>query len=229
VANSYINPTSQHSDSGFLHRYFLSNGGKRMNKWVHYFDIYERHLARFRGTAPVVLEIGVSFGGSLSMWSEYFGPGAKIIGLDIDPGCKAHDAENIEVFIGSQDDPAIAEQVLERYPQIDIVLDDGSHVMSHMIRSFEMFYPRMSPNGVYMVEDLHTCYWEEYEGGLRRRGSFIEYLKDRIDDLNASHARDAVQVSPFTRSTDSICCYDSVAVFERRPQGMRQYLEPRAM
>ncbi len=33
---------------GFLHKYFLNNSHKSLYKWIHYFDIYERHLERFR-------------------------------------------------------------------------------------------------------------------------------------------------------------------------------------
>jgi len=33
---------------GFLHKYFLTNAHKRLHKWVHYFDIYERQFERFR-------------------------------------------------------------------------------------------------------------------------------------------------------------------------------------
>ena len=88
---------------GFLHRYFLNNGYKRVHKWVHYFDIYERHFERFRGKNPVMVEIGVMGGGSLAMWKAYFGDGCKIIGIDIDANCKQHEAEDIEVFIGSQE------------------------------------------------------------------------------------------------------------------------------
>ena len=69
----------------------------------------------------------------------------------------------------------------------------------------------MSRTGVYMVEDLHTAYWDEYEGGLRRDGTFIEQCKTLIDELNADHARDAVPRSAFTRSTLSMHFYDSVA------------------
>lgn len=206
---------------GFLHKYFLNNSGKLLHKWMHYFDIYERHLGRFRNTAPVMIEIGVSGGGSLAMWKDYLGLEAKIVGIDIDPACKAHESENIEVFIGSQDDQALIGQVLEKYPRPDVVLDDGSHMMPHMIRSFELLYDHVAPRGVYIVEDTHTCYWPEYEGGLKQLGSFMEFAKDRLDDINAAHSRNALPVSSFTRTTDAICCYDSMVVFERRPQGAR--------
>lgn len=207
---------------GFLHKYFLNNSGKRLHKWVHYFDIYESHFERFRGKSPTILEIGVFGGGSLAMWKAYFGPGAKIVGVDINPACKIHEAEGIEIFIGSQDDPALLNAILSKYPEIDIVLDDGSHMMHHMIATFEQLYPSMSPNGCYMVEDTHTCYWDEYGGGVKRPGSFIEFAKDKIDHLNAFHARKAIPVTNFTKTTQCIAVYDSIVVFEKRPQGARQ-------
>lgn len=207
---------------GFLHKYFLNNSHKKLHKWFHYFDIYERHFSRFRDKAPVVLEIGVFGGGSLAMWKSFFGEESRLIGIDINPECKAHEAPGIDIFIGSQDDPNLLEQVLQKYPHIDIVLDDGSHRMDHMIRTFEILYDRISPNGVYMVEDTHTCYWPEYDGGLNRPGSFMEFTKAKLDEINAVHSRGALPVSNFTKSTDYIACYDSVVVFERRRQGKRQ-------
>jgi hypothetical protein len=209
-------------DSSFLHRYFLNNSHKRLHKWIHYFDIYETHFARFRGKAPVMVEIGVMGGGSLKMWKEYFGEGSRIVGVDINPDCKAHESEGIEVFIGSQDDPALIDAIFAKYPHVDLVLDDGSHMMRHMIATFDLMYDRVQPKGVYMVEDTHTCYWSEYGGGLRREGSFMEFAKQKFDEINAVHSRGAVPVTSFTRSTACVACYDSVVVFERRPQGQRQ-------
>jgi len=208
--------------NGFLHRHFLNNSDKRLHKWVHYFDIYERHFTRFRDKAPVMIEIGVSGGGSLAMWKEFFGKESKIIGIDINPQCKAHESEGIEIFIGSQDDPALIEQIFEKYPEVDIVLDDGSHQMNHMVASFQLLYERVHKNGVYLVEDTHTCYWPEFQGGVRQAGSFIEFTKDKLDELNAVHSRGVIPISSFTKATDYIACYDSIVVFERRPQGNRQ-------
>lgn len=210
------------NDNGFLHRYFLENSSKRLHKWIHYFDIYEKHFSRFRNESPVLLEIGVFGGGSLEMWKDYFGPGAQIVGLDINPECKKHERDGIEIFIGSQDDPAVIQSILKKHPRIDLVIDDGSHLNHHMMSTFEMLYDCIHPHGIYMVEDTHTCYWDEYGGGLRRPGSFMEYAKTKIDEIHAVHSRNTLPVSPFTRSTDSISFYDSVVVFEKRPQGTRQ-------
>ena len=207
---------------GDLHRYFFNNAHKPLHKWMHYFDIYERHFERFRGKSPVMLEIGVFGGGSLAMWKDYFGPGCKIVGVDINPECKIHECQDIEIFIGSQDDPSLLDRIKSKYRHIDIVLDDGSHIMQHMVSTFDLLFDFVDENGVYLVEDTHTCYWEEYQGGLGRAGSFIEFAKAKIDDLHATQTRGAVPASNFTRSTSSVTFYDSVIVFEKQRQGVRQ-------
>jgi len=142
-------------------------------------------------------------------------------GIDINPDCKKHEQEGIEIFIGSQDDRSLLKTILQKYGRPDIVIDDGSHRMDHMSATFEFLYPHTAPHGVYLIEDTHTCYWPEYGGGLNKAGTFLERCKPLIDHLNAVHTRGALPVSDFTRSTDAICFYDSVVVFERRPQGTR--------
>jgi len=87
-----------------LEKYFRENDKRLIHKWVHYFDVYDRHFSRFRNKEIVILEIGVSQGGSLQMWKNYFGEKAKIFGIDIDPRCKDLEEDNIKIFIGSQSD-----------------------------------------------------------------------------------------------------------------------------
>lgn len=217
--------------SSDLHRYFLNNSHKRLHKLLHYFDIYERHFERFRNQPVVMLEIGVFGGGSLAMWKDYLGPQSKIIGLDINPDCKKHEAEGIEVFIGSQDDPQVLAKILEKYPEIDFVIDDGSHQMHHMVASFEFLYSKVSQNGVYLVEDTCCCYWEQFGGGLRQEQTFIEHAKRCIDAIQASanlviggNAKECIPPTEMMRTTHSISFYDSVVVFEKRPQSKRQDL-----
>jgi SAM-dependent methyltransferase len=194
---------------------FLGHDGRTIHKWKHYFPAYERHFSRYINRPLTFLELGCGLGGSLQMWKRYFGPHARIVGIDIRPECASFEEDQIAVRIGDQADQVFLSALLDEFGAPDIVLDDGSHMMSHMAASFRFLYPRTAPDGVYVVEDLHTAYWDEYGGGLRRPGSFIELCKTLLDELNADWSRGALPPTDFTRTTQSIHFYDSLAVFER--------------
>lgn len=200
-----------------LELYFRANQDRLIHKWNHYFDVYERHFSRFRDQEIVILEIGVSQGGSLQMWKQYFGDKAKIYGIDIDPRCKELEEENIEIFIGSQSDRQFLRRVKNSIPNIDIFIDDGGHTMRQQIVSYEELFDHVKENGVYLCEDLHTSYWLEWGGGHKRSNTFIEYSKNFIDYLNAYHSKQrSLRVNSFTQSVDSIHYYDSILVVEKR-------------
>ncbi len=173
---------------------FLDHRGRVAHKWTHYFPAYERHFERYVNRPCLFWEIGCGAGGSLQLWKKYLGPYAQIVGLDILPTAAAFAEDQIEIRIGDQADEEFLRGVLDEFGPPDVVLDDGSHMMSDITKSFRYLYPRMSRSGVYVVEDLHTAYWAEYGGGLGRPESFIEVSKSLIDELNAVHAREAIVV-----------------------------------
>jgi len=197
-----------------LRELFDHNEGRLTDKWLHYFPIYERHLGAFRGRSPKVLEIGVSHGGSIDLWSQYFGSGVRIVGLDIAERARALAEPGVVILIGDQSDPEFLDAVARENGPFDIVIDDGSHVPAHQRCSLERLWPAVAEGGVYLVEDLHANYWPEYEGGLRRSGSFIEFTKDLIDDLHAFHT-DELEPSGWTETVGGLHVYDSVVVLER--------------
>jgi SAM-dependent methyltransferase len=161
------------------------------------------------------LEIGCGRGGSAQMWKRYLGPRAQIVGLDINPECKKFEEDQIQIRIGSQSDLVFLQSVLDEFGIPDIVLDDGSHRMPDVVETFRFLYPKTATDGVYMVEDLHTAYWDEFGGGLHREGTFIELCKGLIDELNADWSREKLPPTEFTRTTLSMHIYDSIVAFER--------------
>ena len=124
-------------------------------KWEHYFEPYHRHFARFVGAAPRLMEVGVYSGGSLGMWRRYFGPGAMIYGVDIEPACLAYAAEKVEIVIGDQGDRSFWAKVRSDIEPLDIFIDDGSHDADHQILTLCEMLPHLRPGGVYVCEDLH--------------------------------------------------------------------------
>ena len=194
---------------------FLGNRHRTINKWAHYFPAYEAHLSRFVNRPVFFFEIGSGRGGSAQMWKRYLGPHAQIVSIDINPECRNFEEDQIAFRTGSQSDLAFLAKVLEEFGTPNIVLDDGSHRMSDVVETFKFLYPRTAADGVYIVEDLHTAYWTEFGGGLKREGTFIEICKNLIDELNADWTRGALAPTDFTRSTLSMQFYDSMVVFER--------------
>lgn len=204
---------------------FFWNKDKKclIHKWVHYLDIYDKHFKRFIGNSPTILEVGVSRGGSLEMWNDYFDGQCEIFGVDIDPDClkipEKLNAKNIHVDIGDQSNRKFWKDYLQDKPRFDIVIEDGGHMMNQQIVTFEEVYNHVNENGVYLCEDLHTSYWGEYGGGYKKDGTFMEYIKNFIDGINSQHIREqipAVEELKYIRETaKSIHYYDSVVVLEK--------------
>ncbi|WP_230966579.1 class I SAM-dependent methyltransferase [Nostoc commune] len=214
--NLIIRPNS--GEDNPLWKYFCTNQGRLIHKWHHYFDIYHNHFSRFRGLPVKILEIGVSQGGSVQMWKNYFGEAAYIYGVDIDPRCQELEEDRIKIFIGNQTDINFLRYVRDEIGAIDIIIDDGGHYMDQQIHSFEELYPALQETGVYLVEDLHTSYWAEYGGGYKKEGSFIEYAKNFIDQINAWHSKEKeFTASNLTQTCTGIHFYDSVLVVEKYP------------
>jgi hypothetical protein len=210
--------------SDYLHHSLPDRKG--LDKWISYFEVYDRYFGKYRGKPLKMLEIGIFQGGSLKMWKEYFGENASIVGIDINPGCKQYEEPQIDIRIGSQDDAEFLRKVSEEFGPFDIVLDDGGHMMDQQIISFENLFPQVKNGGVYLCEDVHTSYWDEYVGGLNRPGTFIEVTKTLIDHVNGWHIKGGR--SPYTKSIKAIHCYDSIVVFEKAAVNppIRMYLKP---
>lgn len=209
-----------------LEKYVVGNTGKLITKWKHYFDVYDRHFSKYRGTDVHIVEFGVFQGGSLQMWKDYFGPKAKIYGVDINPHCKQLEEDQVAIFIGDQEDKVFLKMLGASIPRIDILLDDGGHTMAQQINTFEVLFDKIEANGVYLCEDINTSYWRRYGGGYKKRGTFIEYSKNFIDYINAWHSKQPsrLSVSEFTRSVDSIHYYDSILVIEKGPKEKPVYV-----
>ena len=129
-----------------------------------YLPHYERLFAPFRHDTFSLLEIGVRTGESVRMWHDYF-PHARIVGLDIEAVRLPDEAELTRyTFVqGSQDDPETLGRLAQEHA-LRVIVDDGSHLWSHQIATFQALFPTLSAGGVYICEDIHTSF-----GGRRQR------------------------------------------------------------
>lgn len=162
------------------------------DKWgAHrYTPDYHRMLCHRRFDQLRLLEIGVGgykakrLGGhSLRMWAEYF-PSAEVTGLDI---CeKQLDlGPRVKIVQGSQDDTAMLTQLSEERGPFDIVIDDGSHIVSHVLATFEHLFPLVAADGVYAVEDVQTAFWPGYGGNPAGQNTIVTRAGNLIRAMHA--------------------------------------------
>jgi hypothetical protein len=97
----------------------------------------------------------------------------------------------------------------------DIIIDDGGHTMSQQQISLKTMMLQLNDGGIYVIEDLHTSYWPEYNGGLNKPNTFMEFTKECLDKLNARHTRGGIEEDYIAKQTISISVYDSIVCFEK--------------
>jgi len=121
------------------------------NPPLNFTPIYEMMLGKMRKKPLKILEIGVANGNSLRMWAEYF-PKAQIFGADIDDKSYLN-TDRIKTFRCDQSDRASLKRLIAQTGDVDIIIEDGSHVVAHQQLTLAMLKPHTK---MYWVEDLHT-------------------------------------------------------------------------
>jgi 23S rRNA U2552 (ribose-2'-O)-methylase RlmE/FtsJ len=148
-----------------------------------YTTIYEKYLGKYQDTFCKLLEIGVNRGASIRMWREWL-PNSNIYAIDIQNKRTRYPWDNkTRFFQGDQGNPLFLDKVISEVGPFDVVLDDGSHDMIPQITSFTCLWPAVNTGGLYIIEDMNTSYVSKHGGGLRKFGTTIEFLKEKLDDL----------------------------------------------
>lgn len=208
-----------------------------VHKSLHYLPVYESALAALRDRPIRMSEIGVDRGGSMQMWRRYLHPESVIVGIDINPKTRQFDnpSQHLHVRIGAQQDTAFLHAVVDEFGPFDVILDDGSHMTSHMVDTFRYLFPNgLASGGIYIVEDIGTNYQKPWRDSPM---TFIEFTKWIIDAMHAhcqgdnwkqnfAHLNDPNHLKDFTvplatTLVEKVEFYDNIAVFHRA-KGRRQ-------
>ena len=164
------------------------------DKWgAHWYAAhYARHFQHLRRKKITLLEIGIGGyddphggGGSLRMWRRYF-PHARIVGLDYFDK-SPHAEKRIRIYRGDQSDEKTLQKIINEVGRPDIIIDDGSHLNHHVLKSFEVLFPLLADDGIYAVEDTQTAYWPDMGGSsenLQTVPTSMRLLKSLVDGLN---------------------------------------------
>lgn len=168
----------------------LSGTDKWGEHW--YAANYARHFQHLRKKRVTLLEIGIGGyenpqdgGGSLRMWRRYF-PNGRIVGLDYYDK-SPHTEKRIRIYRGDQADDQVLRRIVTEVGRPDIIIDDGSHLNRHVLKSFEVLFPLLADDGIYVVEDTQTAYWPDAGGSsddLLTAPTSMSFFKRLVDGLN---------------------------------------------
>lgn len=138
-------------------------------KSQNYISVYEELANTFRPAS--ILELGIFQGGSYVLLDKLFEP-LRMSAVDISPEPVAplirylHRTPGRFAHFGvsQSDEPRLREIIkLDLMGTLDLVVDDASHTYEHSKRSFEVLFPLLSPNGLYVVEDWAWAHHRSYQ------------------------------------------------------------------
>jgi len=167
---------------------YKTHSGKVSDKWAIFLAEYDEKFILYKDENIRLLEIGIQNGGSLEIYSKYFKNAELILGCDINLKCKnlSYEESNIQIVVGDATQNEVFKQITENQ-KFDIIIDDGSHTSSDIIKTFCLYFNQLNDGGIFIIEDLHCSYWQRFSGGLFHPLSSINFFKRLVDVLNFEH------------------------------------------
>ena len=179
---------------------------------------YEKYFATYTGQVNNILEIGMWDGGSMALWYELLKP-EKIVGIDIE------DKKDNEYFIKWKNDRLTKDNSLiktfwninqanktalldicksELENNIDMIIDDASHVYDYTLASFETLFPLLKPGGIYIIEDWAWLHWKELVHYFPKGQGLSKLIYEVIQSLGSTE-----------KLINSVTVYHGFAVIEK--------------
>jgi SAM-dependent methyltransferase len=161
----------------------------------YYFDILKEYRYKFNS----IVEIGIgseelmkpivgenyTIGASLRAWRDFF-PFANVYGLDIETSNFFVD-DRIQCVFTDQSDSDQLNQTFSKILTfdsilgIDLIVDDGSHLVSDMVLSFQTLYKFLNTGGIYIIEDIKKNEINIFESMDLQGGEIIKSFPGNVD------------------------------------------------
>ena len=150
-----------------------------------YAEFYEKHFSNLRDKKLNILEIGSYSGASAAAFVKYF-KDINIYCLDINLAKFLYKSKKIHPFGIDISNKKMIEKFLnkinffESIKSFDIIIDDGSHILSDQLKAIDYFFKYLNKDGYYVIEDYR---FSEYLTHLKDTddpclGEFFKILKE---------------------------------------------------
>ncbi len=164
-----------------------------------------------------VVDLGIYKGGSLLFLQEVFHP-RRVVGLDWNEAqfgpveeriAQQGFSQSIHLYPGDQGDHyALGEVMKWHFPegQLDLVIDDCSHLYAPTKASLNFLLPRVRPLGLYVIEDWGWAHWpgEEWQGADAAYKDEPIALSNLVMELVLTAASRSDVIEKLTITRDSI-------------------------
>jgi cephalosporin hydroxylase len=188
-----------------INQNYGSDKGKTNGRGHSYLDFYESLFNNYRNQPINLLEIGVLFGNSLKLWSDFFTNGSIY-------GVEDFSQKDGQQFYYSK--PVIYEEIvrdLSKFNRVklfvfdcenvneiqknlsnmefDIIIDDASHALNQQLNNYTNYHKFLKVGGIYVCEDVQNREEANQLGKHmvtttpNREVSMVEFdVKNREDD-----------------------------------------------
>jgi hypothetical protein len=170
---------------------FFYHGSDKALHWHNYAFVYNYIIGQMDIDIRNLLEVGIGTdyvdvlstmgssgvpGASLRAWKECL-PEAHILGADIDVRILFQEP-GIETYWVDQTSADAVRGLFENinHLEVDVVVDDGLHTFSANFTLMEGAYPKISRNGIYIIEDISSnelATWEKFFATSNLRATLI--------------------------------------------------------
>jgi len=169
-----------------------------------YVSVYEKILENKTSDKIKILEIGIYRpsptlnnlpigsrrvpGASLKTWYDYL-PNAEIYGVDLSDFSDVNN-DRIKTLICNQESKESLNNLIENIgSDFDLIIDDGGHTMKQHQISLSVLFRHLKSGGIYVIEDLHTCYMNQYVNGFKK-------TIDILNDFNFTGKIESMLIDP---------------------------------
>ena len=145
-----------------------------------YSRFYENHFNFLKNTNFNLLEIGTWFGASTASFCKFF-PNAKIFGIDKNFKFK-YKSKNINFIQCDLSTKRGLEQLSNKIygKKFKIIIDDGSHILTHIIKNIIIFTKYVERSGFYIIEDFNLPKYYKYLNDSNNKEIYIDEILKNI-------------------------------------------------
>ena len=164
-----------------------SNIFKRSQTKGHgYSKFYSNQLKEFKNKKINILEIGSYAGASAAAFAKYFS-NANIFCFDVNISNFEYQSKNIFVYGVDINNKKKVKEILNdifeknKFSFFDLIIDDGSHNLSDMLLSFNLFFHYLNNEGIFVIEDFKHPNYYQYNRNINHIliDEFLKNLENR--------------------------------------------------